>query len=173
MGEKPVNILVTYATHFGSTTEVADTIGETLRGHGHRVDVVPAVDDPPPDTYDAVVIGSAVQNGVWLAPALAYVEHHQATLQAKPTALFCVHIANGGQDRAATTKRLAYLDDLRPKVNLVDEAFFLGRFDRRGAALLMPKWLAFLVPTMDMRKWAKIKAWANALPAKFGAPVSV
>lgn len=168
-----MRILVTYASQLGSTTEVAESIGATLRDQGHRVDVIAAANDPAPDAYDAVVVGSAVHGGHWLAPALAFVERHQATLQAKPTALFCVHIANGGQDRAATAKRLAYLDEVRPKVNLVDEAFFLGRFDRHGAALVLPKWLAFLVPKMDMRKWPKIRDWANALPAKLGAPASV
>jgi menaquinone-dependent protoporphyrinogen oxidase len=37
-------ILVAYASRYGSTQEVAETIGTTLREHGLRVDVRPAAE---------------------------------------------------------------------------------------------------------------------------------
>ena len=59
--------------------------------------------------------------------------------------------------------RLAYLDAVRPLVKPVAEAFFAGRFDRRGAALLLPRLVARFVPTLDFRNWEKIRAWAETV----------
>ena len=38
---------------------------------------------------------------------------------------------------------------------------FAGKFDKRGAALLLPKLIAWAMPVMDKRDWAKIRAWAQ------------
>jgi hypothetical protein len=48
-------------------------------------------------------------------------------------------------------------------VQPVAEGFFAGRFDRRGAALLLPKWAARFVSPIDLRKWDEMRAWAEAV----------
>ena len=51
-------------------------------------------------------------------------------------------------------------------IDPVGEAFFAGKFDRRGAALMLPDLLARLMPPMDMRKWEKMQEWAREIGPK-------
>lgn len=165
-GEETMNnrVLIAYATYAGSTTEVAAAIGATLGEHGFSVDVRPARDNPPVDDYQAVIIGSAVQYGALLAEAIAFTTDNRERLSEIPTAAFCVHITNQGHDETSRQNRLAYLDAVRSLIPLVAEGYFAGRFDRRGARLIMPDLLALLMPTMDFRNWEVIRGWAAALP---------
>ncbi|MGF1505870.1 MAG: flavodoxin domain-containing protein [Anaerolineae bacterium] len=161
-----MHILIAYATEHGSTMDVAAALGEALAEHGHRVDIRPVEETPDPRAYDAVVIGSAVQHGTWLPGAVDYARGQQEVLARIPVALFCVHIRNTGADAESRAARQAYLDDVRPYVQPVAEGFFAGRFNRRGAAELLPGWAARLVPTIDMRKWDLIGGWAGDLSMK-------
>ena len=154
-------VLIAYATYAGSTVEVAAVIGETLGARGFSVDVKPIQDKPPVDGYQAVLIGSAVHRGSWLPEAIDFVKANQSALQHMPVALFCVHIQNTGNDEPSRQRRLAYLNDVRSFVQPVAEGFFAGRFNRRGAMLLLPGWLARLVPNIDLRNWETIRTWAT------------
>ena len=156
-------ILIAYASVFGSTVDVAATIGETLAKHDLAVDVKPIEGNPKLDDYQAMVIGSAVQHGNWLPEAIDFVRNNHVALKELPVALFCVHITNLGDDETSCRNRLAYLDAVRPLVNPVDEAFFAGRFDRRGAKLMLPAFFARFIPPLDFRKWEKMHAWAEHL----------
>ncbi len=163
------HILVAYATHRGSTVDVAAAIAESLRGHGLAVDVRPIAEVTDLAAYDAVVLGSAVHRGAWLPEAQRFVEAHREALQRVPTALFCVHVSNKGDDEASRARRRAYLDGVRPLVQPVSEAWFMGRFDRHGASLLLPPIVSWLVPPMDFRDYGEIRAWADSLPARLVA----
>jgi menaquinone-dependent protoporphyrinogen oxidase len=161
--EMQKRILIAYASAFGSTVDVAATIGETLAGNDLAVDVKPIEENPPIDGYQAVVIGSAVQHGNWLPEAVEFVKDNQAALNELPVALFCVHITNLGDDETSRQNRRVFLDAVRPLVAAVDEAYFAGKFDRRGAKLMLPGFFARFVPPLDFRKWKKMRAWAERL----------
>ena len=158
------SILVTYATRFGSTEEVAEAVAQTLRDSGYTVDCRSMAEVQSLDEYDAVVLGSAVNYTNWLPPAIDFVCEHQEALADVPVALFTVHIQNIADDEKSRRKRLAYLDEVRPYLQSVSEGFFAGRFNRHAAVELIPRWLALIVPTFDFRKWDKIRTWANSLP---------
>ena len=164
-GEKQMQkrILVTYASAFGSTVAVAAAIGESLAGDDLAVDVKPIAENPQLDDYQAVVIGSAVQHGNWLPEAVDFVKSKQAVLQEMPVALFCVHITNLGDDATSRQNRRTFLDAVRPLVPAVDEAYFAGKFDRRGAKLMLPPFFARFVPPLDFRKWDKMRIWGARL----------
>ncbi len=164
-GEKQMQkrILIAYASAFGSTVEVAVAIGESLAGDDLAVDVKPIEENLQLDGYQAVVIGSAVQHGNWLPEAVDFVKANQKTLQELPVALFCVHITNLGDDETSRQNRRAFLDAVRALVPAVDEAYFAGKFDRRGAKLMLPPFFARFVPPLDFRKWDKMRAWATRL----------
>lgn len=164
-GEENMNkrILLIYASATGSTVEVAEAIAETLAGRGFCVDVRPVNENPQVDGYQAVLVGSAVQYGNWLPEAIEFVKNNQEALKRVPVALFCVHIRNTEDDEQSRKNRLAYLDSVRPLVQPVAEAFFPGRFNRRGAALLLPGLVARFVPIIDLRNWKKIRAWSQTV----------
>jgi menaquinone-dependent protoporphyrinogen oxidase len=172
----PDRILVAYATHTGSTAEVATVIGEELRGRGFDVDVAAVNNAAPVRGYQAVVLGSAVNGGRWLPEALEFVSNHHAALSAMPVAVFCVHIMNAGDDERSRRKRMAYLEDVRRFIRPVDEAFFLGI----GPDPKKESWLARWTFRRfggagegDCRDWEKIRQWARGVLAEqLGAPMS-
>ena len=154
-------ILLGYASATGSTVEVAEAIAETLVGRGFCVDVSPVKDNPRIDGYQAVLVGSAVQYGSWLPEAIEFIKSNQEALNRVPVALFCVHIRNTENNEESRRNRLAYLDAVRPLVHPAAEAFFPGRFNRQGAAMLLPGLIARFVPTIDLRNWDKIRSWSQ------------
>ena len=160
-------VLVTYATRFGSTQDVAEAISKTLDQKGFQVDCRPMADVDSLQQYEAILIGSSVNYANWLPNAIEFVKANQAMLNQRPVALFTVHIQNIGEDAESRKNRLAYLDEVRPYLNPVAEGYFAGRFNRHAAAELMPRWFARFIPTFDLRKWEKINTWAEHLPALF------
>jgi menaquinone-dependent protoporphyrinogen oxidase len=159
-----MTILVAYATQFGSTATIAEAIGAAIRECGAAVDVRCVRDVQEIAPYHAVVVGSPVHLGHVLPEAVDFVQRRQSDLGRVPVALFCVYISSPPQ-----VTREAYLDDIRGFVRPVSEGFFTGRFDRRGATLLIPKVLAWLVPPIDRRNWRVIREWASSLPPLLGS----
>lgn len=157
-------VLVGYATRTGSTTGVAEKIGEVLGSRGFHVDLKPLRERPAVDDYDAIVLGSAVNGGAWLPEAVDFVEANRARLSNVPTCVFCVHSMNGGADEKQTKKRLAYLDKVRSLIAPVDEGFFLGKGPDPDGTSLIARW-AFKAfggsGEGDMRDWDKISSWAE------------
>jgi menaquinone-dependent protoporphyrinogen oxidase len=156
-------ILLAYASATGTTVGVAQAIAQTLSGRGFGVDVRPVKEDPQVEGYQAVLVGSAVQYGDWLPEAIEYVRNHQEALKRVPVGLFCVHIRNTANDEQSRRNRLAYLDKVRSLVRPVAEGFFPGRFNRQGAALMLPGLVARFIPTTDLRNWDKIRAWSQTV----------
>lgn len=80
-------ILVAYVTNAGSTTEVAQAIGDELTGDGARVDVRPLQDVVDLAAYEAVVVGGPMILG-WHREAVKFVGQHQEALSQVPVAYF-------------------------------------------------------------------------------------
>jgi menaquinone-dependent protoporphyrinogen oxidase len=59
-------ILSVHATRAGSTAEVAEAIGRVLATRRPFAQVKPARENPTLDSYDAVILGSAIRVGHWL-----------------------------------------------------------------------------------------------------------
>lgn len=159
-------ILVTYASRAGSTTEIAQLIGEGLCARGFAVDVRTITSRPPVESYQAVLIGSAVRNGSWLPEAVNFVAENQLTLKRVPVAVFTVHLHNRGADLQSVTNRRAYLSTVRPLLHPVAEAYFAGAITPAHLS-----WLERLVvraahaPVGDFRDWDVIRGWAeNVMP---------
>jgi menaquinone-dependent protoporphyrinogen oxidase len=86
--EPTMRVLVTAATKYGATAEIAAAIAEVLDEHGLEATVLPPEQVNGVDGYDAVVVGSAVYAGHWLKPARELVEQHGGALASRPVWLF-------------------------------------------------------------------------------------
>jgi menaquinone-dependent protoporphyrinogen oxidase len=84
-----MKVLVTAASKHGATAEIGATIGEVLGGEqGLDATVVPPEEVAAVDGYDAVVLGSAVYAGHWMAAAKELVDRAGSALAGKPVWLF-------------------------------------------------------------------------------------
>lgn len=83
-----MKVLVTAASKHGGTGEIADWIGATLTECGLEVVVRAPEEVSTLDGVDAVVLGSAVYVGNWLAPATHLAERLGPEFRARPTFLF-------------------------------------------------------------------------------------
>lgn len=163
-------ILVTYASRFGSTAGVAETITKTLAELGVQVDVLPMEEVKDISAYQAVVAGSAINGGAWLPEAVQFLRTNQAELRRKPFAAFlvCMTLAmkNGEQYRGNIG---TWLDPVRALVKPVSEGLFAGALDI-GKIPSFSDRLKFRLSVLfgvwqegDHRDSNAIRAWAGAL----------
>ena len=153
-----MRVLVTAATKYGATGEIAQAIGEVFTERGWDAVVVPPEQVQVVDSFDAVVLGSAVYAGHWLKPARELVDRSRDALAARPVWLF----SSGPIG-----------DPPKPEEDPVDVAEILEATKARGhqvfAGKLVKKQLNFpdraiaaalRVPEGDFRDWDQIRAWA-------------
>lgn len=164
-------ILVAYATRYGSTREVAEAVGATLREQGYAVDVKPVKDVADLTGYDAVVLGTPFYIGSMLKDAAAFLGRHRTALEALPVALLALGPTQAGDDMTEARKQLddalAKLGWLKP----VAAEMFVGKYD--PAHLRVLDRLIALPPASpfhgmgarDDRDWSAIRSWAMGLPA--------
>jgi menaquinone-dependent protoporphyrinogen oxidase len=164
-----MRVLVTASTKYGATGEIAQAIGQVFGECGWDVVVVPPEQVQELDSFDAVVLGSAVYAGHWLKPARELVDRCSAALAAKPVWLF----SSGPIG-----------DPPKPEEDPVDVAEILQVTKARGhrvfAGKLVKKQLSFpdraiaaalRVPEGDFRDWQEVRTWAAEI-ANLGQPGS-
>lgn len=153
-------VLVAYATKYGSTREIAERIGATLRDAGLDADVADAATVHDVEPYDAVVLGSALYAATWRRDATRFARRHREALQALPVWSF----SSGPLDRSADAGDIP----VGPHVARVVEAIGVREHRTFGGKLLPdtpgvdPQILA-THPTGDFRDWEAITGWAIAI----------
>jgi len=166
-------ILVTYASRTGSTSGVAEAIGQTLTKGGMNVDVLPMLEVTTLSSYSAVVAGSAIQSAQWLPEAIQFIKSHQNDLKMKPFAIFtvCMTLAmsNGEKYRQGI---MEWVEPIRRLVSPISEGHFAGTLDiskissfgnrlRFRLSVLLGVW-----KEGDHRNWDEIRLWAENLKQK-------
>jgi menaquinone-dependent protoporphyrinogen oxidase len=157
-------IVVTYATRAGSTAEVAQAIAERLCKLGFAAEVKPVSEMTSLQGVHAVVLGSAIRFGAWLPEMMKFIHAERAALQARPVAIFTLHMQGLDDSAAARETREKYVQPVRALINPRELAFFAGKvepktlsfFDRLAVRLVNS-------PLGDLRDWARIRAWADGL----------
>jgi menaquinone-dependent protoporphyrinogen oxidase len=96
------NVLVAYASKRGSTAEIAEAIADTLRQSGMTVDCIGAGKVDSVESYDAVVLGSAVYIKRWRGDAKHFLRKHGKELSERP---FWVFSSVRPETRAGTPTR--------------------------------------------------------------------
>jgi menaquinone-dependent protoporphyrinogen oxidase len=168
------NVLVAYATRLGSTTRVAETIGQALRESGASVEVRLVKDVQDLSAYQAVVVGSSIRIGHWLPEAVSFVGNHRDSLSRIPVAYFVVCTVMHEDNEANRQFALSYLTPVIDQISQVQPVgigLFAGEADPRKMTLLI-RWLSafFAVPRGDFRDWEAIRRWtADISPALLGA----
>jgi len=167
------SILVTYATRYGSTQEVAEAVAAALREAGLQVELTPVKKVRPGDSYRAVLLGAPLYIGSLLKDAQRFLEKNREALMGKPVAIFALGpLSADAKDlegtRAQLDKELAKFAWLKP----VDVILFAGKYDpkklRFPDSLLgaLPASPLHNLPASDNRDWDAIRAWAGSLAAK-------
>ncbi len=158
-------ILVAYASKAGSTGEVAAAIGQALAANGVTVDVVPVEAVPAIQDYQAVIVGSAIRAGKWLATATRFVETHQPSLSRIPTAYFTCCLTLREDTEENRRKALSYMDPVRSIVTPVAVGAFGGKLDYSKLSFLDGTMLKVMGGDSegDFRPWEAIRAWAGSL----------
>ncbi|MCJ7567988.1 MAG: flavodoxin domain-containing protein [Anaerolineales bacterium] len=99
-------ILVTYATKYGATAEIAEKIGQVILQAGLPTDILPTdrVSDLAP--YEAIVLGSAVYVGQWRKEAASFLEANEKTM-AKAAGMVLFQRPHGHRGSGSTDAGLA------------------------------------------------------------------
>lgn len=159
-------VLVTYASKYGATAEIAEKIGELLRAAGLQTDVLPVkkVSDLTP--YQAVVLGSAVFIGQWRKEAVAFLKDNENALAERAVWIFSSGPTGKG-DPLELLKGWRIPPALQPVVGRIkprDITVFHGALIERKLNVI-EKWLIKNVKAEygDFRDWAAINAWAKSI----------
>lgn len=156
-----MKVLVTVASKYGSTEEIARAIADVLSERGLETTVAPPEEVASVEEYDAVILGSAVYAGRWQGEAKELVERAGAALAARPVWLF----SSGPVG-----------DPPKPEEDPVDVADVMeatkAREHRVIPGKLVKKHLGFgekaivmalRAPEGDFRDWDAIRAWASEI----------
>jgi menaquinone-dependent protoporphyrinogen oxidase len=162
------SILVTYATRYGSTQEVAETIAATLREGGLAVDVQPAKQVRSLAGYGAVVLGAPLYMFAWLKEACDFVSGQRTALGEIPVAVFALGpTEDKDEDWIEARKQLDKVLLKFPWFKPVAVELFGGKFD--PARLTFPYNLIPALkhmPVSDIRDWDAFREWADGLTVK-------
>lgn len=156
-------ILVAYATRFGSTQEVAETIAAILREAGVEVDTQTMQEVKGLDGYHAVVLGAAIYNTRWHPRAHQFLAEHQEALKQRPTAIFALGPLSTSDIAMQRSRRQLDKElEKHPWLKPAALEMFVGKID--------PSKLGFFerigTTASDNRNWSAIRNWAAALPEK-------
>lgn len=164
------SILVTYATRYGSTQEVAEAVAATLRELGLTAETQPMPNVQTLDGYRGVVLGAPLYIGRLHKDARRFLARHGEALKKQSVAIFALGPLHPDEEewQAARTQldqALAKVPWLKP----VAVELFGGQYDpaklRLPDSLLvrLPASPLHQMPACDIRDWAAIRAWANSI----------
>ena len=167
-------ILIAYASRYGATREIAETIGRVLRERGNAVDVRPAgevarLEGTAPWCWAARSTPAAG----WRTPA-SLLESFQEDLRALPVWLFSSGPTVPG-DPVEALGGWVYPEELRGLVAAVqplDIALFAGKID--PDVLNLQDWLinrSMRGVSGDFRNFARVEAWATHIADRLEASV--
>lgn len=167
-------VLVTYATRYGSTQEVAEEIASTLRASGLTVDIQAMNAVKTLDDCASVVLGAPLYIGRWHKEAHQFLKQYQQPLTLRPIAIFALGpVSTDPAEMQSARDQLA--DDLAtyPWLNPITTEMFVGKYDPNKLTFpfsllnLLPASPLKKMPAGDFRDWDAIRAWAHTIAVNF------
>ncbi len=165
----PRRVLVAYASKHGSTAEIAEAIGATLREAGLAVVVTRAAEARQVGAFDAVVLGSGLYSATWLREANRFLRVHRAALRSRPVWLF----SSGPLDHSAEWSEIPMTAHVAAQTAAIG-----ARGHRTFGGRLLPgtpgidEAILATQRTGDFRAWGAIRAWARAIAAELERPAA-
>lgn len=159
-------ILVAYASKRGSTAEIAEKIGQTLRQKGFQVDVqnVEAINDLT--AYNKIILGSSVYIGLWHRKAVRFLKKNMEPLAKLPVWLFICGPTGPGNPLDLMDGWF-YPKALQPVIEFINPRGITCFGGKLVLKTLNPfeKWIVKKVkaPEGDFRDWQSVASWADIL----------
>ncbi|MRH92603.1 flavodoxin [Nocardia sp. SYP-A9097] len=167
MTQEPV--LVTYGSKRGGTAEIAQWIGESLRGEHIATEVLPAAEVREVSGYRAFVIGGSLYIGFWHRDARRFTRRFARRLGEQPVWLF----GSGPLDDSADTPdggaKVLGAKAVRKAAERVGArswTIFGGRLERTARGF--PASAMAKSSAGDFRDRDRIHAWAKSIAAELG-----
>jgi len=163
-------ILVTCASRYGSTEEIAERIAATFAAEGTETDVRAAYEVERLEGYRAVVLGSPIYHGKLLGGAIGFARRLKDELAGMPTALFVVCLTMSMPSREGVRKLITRIQPMLELIHPKDLGLFAGKVDYANAGWFMRMVLKLTkIPEGDFRKWDVIERWSKeVLPLLLG-----
>ncbi len=173
-----MNILISYASAHGSTAEIAHFIGRVLQAYDSHVTIASASEVQSVESYDAVVVGSAIHGNMWLQSCSQFLERHAEALKTKRTIMFitCIRVMEPGGREHALEEYVYHPMLEKVGIALDTLGIFAGKIEI-GAISWDERWLlasnydgsaGSKLINHDYRDWAAIGAWAHQVAATLG-----
>lgn len=166
----PAPILIAYASKYGSTQEVAESIGVTLREQGFDVDVMPMNHVRDLDAREAAVLGTPIYMGRLHGDASAFLTEHMDALASLPVEVFALGPVNSNGDEVRGSREQLEAELARyPLLSPVAVQLFGGKYDPSKLSFahkmvaVMPASSLHHRPASDIRDWNVIRSWAGGL----------
>jgi menaquinone-dependent protoporphyrinogen oxidase len=163
----PQRVLVAYGTKNGSTAEMAEWIGESLRQSGLETDVRSAAEVGDPGSYDVVVLGGGLYAGRWQRDAVRFAHRHRKALAHRPVWLF----SSGPLDSSASERDIPPargVARIATRLDAREHVTFGGRL-QEGARGLIARQIVKSGRGGDFRDPERIRAWARGIAAELAA----
>jgi menaquinone-dependent protoporphyrinogen oxidase len=165
-GRYAMKVLVTTASRHGSTAEIAEVVGDVLGSRGFDVTVAPPEDVGALSGLEAVVLGSAVYMGHWLAPAIVLADRIGTELAGRPVWLFSSGPVGDPSSKFAKQMDVDPVDlpAVRKVTGAREHKRFSGKLDRHNLRGLQRAGLSLFRGLQgDFRDWNAIRQWAMSI----------
>ncbi len=165
-------VLVAYATKYGSTQEVAETIAATLRENRLEVNCRPMHEIETIADYGALVLGAPLYIGAWHKDAHRFLTRFRDALIQRPVAIFALGpLHRDAKEIQGSREELDHELAKYPWLKPVALEVFVGKYDLTrlsfmdSCAAKFPVSPLYKAPSSDERDWPAIRAWATSLAA--------
>jgi menaquinone-dependent protoporphyrinogen oxidase len=163
-------VLVAYASKHGSTEEIAAAIAAALRESGLDTDCVDAGDVAGLESYDAVVLGSAVYMRRWRREARKFLHRHADELARRQLWIFSSGpLGDPAEDDADWSEPAATIADAE-RIGAREHVVFGGTLPAEPEGFMQRSMAKNMPPEYrDRRDWEEIRAWAAGIASELGA----
>ncbi len=161
-----MKVLVTAASRYGSTAEIAEAICDVLKSRGFEVTVATPENVAALSEFDAVVLGSAVYMGHWLAPATGLARRIGRELAGRPVWLFSSGPVGDPLKKFVQQMDVDPVDlqEVKRATGARGHMRFAGKLDRHNLRGLQRVGLSLFRGLQgDFRDWKAIKEWAGSI----------